>query len=72
VVPERDRVRPRLQKPLGEPRCDAHAVRRVLAVHDARVRAELLAQLPEPRLERVAAGGADDVRDEEDAQRRAF
>jgi len=72
VVAERDRVRPCLQEPVGETGCDAHAVRRVLAVDHARVRPEFRAERRETGLERLAAGCADDVRDEEDAQCRAF
>ena len=68
MVSERDRVDPHSEDLIGEPRCDADAVRRVLAVHHARVDLELGAQPGEALLERLPAGSADDVGDEEDAQ----
>jgi hypothetical protein len=72
VVAERDRVRSRTDEPVGEARRDPDAVRGVLAVDDAHVDLELVSQPGKPCLERPATGCADDVRDEQDAQRRAF
>ena len=70
VVAERDRVGAGGEDPLGELRRDAHAVGDVLPVDDADVGVELRPEIGEAGLERVAAGSADDVRDEEDVQGR--
>jgi hypothetical protein len=71
VVAERDRVRTRREQPLGEPRRQPAPVRRVLAVDDAEVDVELLAQPRQALLDGPAPGGAEDVRQEEDLQRSA-
>jgi hypothetical protein len=68
VVSERDDVGAAREQAFGELRGDADTVCDVLAVDDAERRADLLAQGCEPVLERLAAGPADDVRDEEDVQ----
>src|SRR5262249_4483579 len=67
-VPERDHVGARGEDPLGELRGDAAAVGGVLAVPDAEVCAQLLAQPRQVRLDRPAPGGGEDVGDEEDPQ----
>jgi hypothetical protein len=69
VVAERDHVGACGQDPGGELRRDPDAVGGVLAVDDAEARTELLAQRPQPILERAPAGSSDDVTDEEDSQR---
>ena len=56
VVPERDRVRAGGEQPIRQAWRDADAVGGVLAVHDARVDAELGAQPREALLERGAPG----------------
>ena len=66
MVPERERVRAGGEQPFGEPRRDADAVRDVLAVDDAGVDVEALAQAGQQRLDRIAAGATDDVADEEE------
>ena len=66
MVSERDRVRAGGQDPVGEPRGDPDAVRRVLAVDDAEVDLELVPKAREQALDRVASGATDDVADEED------
>jgi hypothetical protein len=71
VVAERDDVGAGGQQPLRELRRQPAAVGRVLAVDDAEVRAELLAQGGQPLLDGAAAGGTEDVCDEEDFQGRA-
>ena len=70
MVAERDRVRPGREQHLGEPRGDSHPVGDVLAVDDADVDLEPLAEARQQALDRVAAGPADDVADEEDAHLR--
>ena len=65
VVAERERVRARGEEPFGEPRRDPDAVRDVLAVDDAGVDVEALAQAGQQRLDRVAAGATHDVADEQ-------
>ena len=67
VVAERDRVGARGEELLGELRGQADAVRGVLAVHDADVDLELLAQVAQAGLDGPAAGSAEDVAQEEDA-----
>jgi hypothetical protein len=67
-VAERDHVGSRAEQPLGDLGGDPAAVGCVLAVDDAEAGAELLAQAGEARLERPPAGGAEDVRDEEEFQ----
>jgi hypothetical protein len=67
VVPERHRVGADGQQALREPRRDPAAVRDVLAVDDARVDLEALAQRREQPFDRVAAGTSDDVPDEQQA-----
>ena len=56
---------------VGEPVGDAGAVGGVLAVGDDEVELELLAQARDERLDRFAAGPAEDVRDEEQPHRGA-
>jgi len=65
VVAQRQRVRPRGQQPFGEPWRDADAVCDVLAVDDAGVDLEPLAEAGQQPLDRVAPGPADDVPDEQ-------
>jgi hypothetical protein len=68
VVPEREGIGPRREQALGEARRDPSPVGGVLAVHDADVGAELGPQPAQPRLDRLAAGAADDVADEKELQ----
>jgi hypothetical protein len=68
VVAERDHVGARREQPVGQARRDPGAVGDVLAVDDAEADAELLLQPGQARLDRVPAGGAEDVGDEEDSQ----
>src|SRR5256885_587993 len=67
VVAEGDRVDPRREHLVGELGRDADAVREVLAVEDAKIRAQLLAQRWEPLLDCAPAWHADRVRDEENS-----
>jgi len=67
MVAERERVRAGCKEALGESRRDADAVRDVLAVDNAGVDVEALAQVGQQRLDRVAAGATDDVADEQEA-----
>ena len=66
MVAERERVRAGGKEAFGESRRDADAVRDVLAVDDAGVDVEALAQVGQQRLDRVAAGATDDVADEQE------
>jgi hypothetical protein len=68
VIAEREHVGSGREQPLGQPRRDPGAVGDVLAVDDAEADVQLLLQRPETLLERGAAGGAEDVGDEEDLQ----
>jgi hypothetical protein len=68
VVAEGDHICAGAQEPVRELRRDPRAVRHVLAVHDADVGSELVAQLRQPSLDRVAAGDAEDVGEEENSQ----
>jgi len=68
VIAERDHVCSCAQQALGELRRDAGAVRDVLAVDDADVRAELVAQAWQPRLDRVPASDAENVGEEKNSQ----
>jgi hypothetical protein len=68
VVAERDRVDPSREQPLRELGRQPHAVGGVLAVDDADVDRELLAQRPQPQLERAPTRDPDDVGDEEEDQ----
>jgi hypothetical protein len=68
VVPERDRVDPAREQAVGEPRRDPDPVGDVLAVRDADVDLELRAQRRQTLLERLPAGGSDDIGDEQNAQ----
>jgi hypothetical protein len=70
VVAERDRVGPQLEQLLRELRRDPDAVGDVLAVDDAEVDVELLAQRGKALFERAPAGEADDVGDEQEDQGR--
>ena len=71
VVAEREGVGACGEQPLGEARRDADAVRDVLAVDDADVDVELLAQAGQQLLDRVTTRTPDDVSDEEDLHRGA-
>jgi hypothetical protein len=68
VVPERDHVGACAEQPLGELRRDAGAVGDVLAVDDADVGPELVAEAGQARLDRVAARDAEDVGEKEKSQ----
>jgi hypothetical protein len=68
VVAERDHVGARGEQLVRELARDPRAVGRVLAVDDADVGAELLAQRRQPFLDGAPAGDAEDVREEEDLQ----
>jgi hypothetical protein len=68
VVAEGDDVGTRAQQPVGELRRDACAVGDVLAVDDAEIDVELLAQSGEPLVDRTATRGPEDVREEDDPQ----
>lgn len=70
MIAERDDVGARREQLLGELRRDAGAVGDVLAVDDARVDVELLAQRGEALLDRPAARGAEDVGEKENSQLR--
>jgi hypothetical protein len=69
VVSGRDHVGPRLDETRREFCGQPDAVRRVLPVHDAEVRIELVPELREAIGYRPAAGRAEDVADEEQLQR---
>ena len=71
VVAERDRVRARRKQLVGELAGDARAVGDVLAVDDAEVDVELLAQAGQPLLDREPAGRSEHICEEEDPQLRA-
>jgi len=66
VVPGRDDVRACVEELRRELRRQADAVGRVLAVDDAEVDLALVAQALELLFDRAAAGGAEDVREEEE------
>ena len=68
MVPEREHVGAGGEQPVGEPRRDPGAVGHVLAVHDAEVDVELLAQPGQPLLYRPTAGRPEDVPYEEEVQ----
>jgi hypothetical protein len=68
VVAEGDRVRAELEQLARELRRQPDAVGGVLAVHDAEVDVELVAQAFEPRFQRRSPRHPDDVRDEEKSQ----
>jgi hypothetical protein len=68
VVSERDHVGARGEDPVGELAGDPGAVGGVLAVDDADVRAELVAQRGQAFLDGAPAGDAEDVGEEEDSQ----
>ena len=68
VVPERDDVRAGGEQTVGELAGDACAVGDVLAVDDAHVDAELVAQRRQALLDREPPGRAEHVREEEDPQ----
>src|SRR5262249_31570885 len=71
VVAQCDHVGPRAQQAVGEFWSDAGAVGDVLAVDDADVGLELLPQPGQSRLDRVAAGDAEDVSEKEKVQNSA-
>jgi len=68
VVAERDHVGPGAQEAVGELRRDPCAVGDVLAVDDAEVGVEILAQPREPLLDGTSARDAEDVGQEEKSQ----
>ena len=68
MVPEGDRVHPGREQAVGEPRRDPDPVGDVLPVRDADVDLELRAQRRQALLERLPAGGPDDIGDEQNAQ----
>jgi hypothetical protein len=68
VVAERDHVGARGEQLVGELARDARAVGRVLAVDDAEVGADLVAQRLQALLDGAPAGDAEDVGEEEDPQ----
>jgi hypothetical protein len=68
VVPGRDDVGARREELVGELGRQAEPVGGVLAVDDADVCLELVPERREPRLDRPAARGAEDVCEEEDPQ----
>jgi hypothetical protein len=70
VVAEGDHVGAGGEQPVRELAGDPGAVGDVLAVDDADVGAELVAQCGQPFLDRAPAGGAEDVGEEEDSQLR--
>jgi len=68
VVAERDRVGAGGEQDVGELGRDPDAVRDVLAVDDADVGVELVAQAWQPRLDRVPASDAANVGEEKNSQ----
>jgi hypothetical protein len=70
VVPERDHVRAGGEQLVGELAGDAGAVGDVLAVDDAEVRDELVAQTGQALFDRAPSGDAEDVREKEKSQLR--
>jgi hypothetical protein len=70
VVTQRDHVGAGREQLLGELRSDAGAVGDVLAVDDADVRLELVAQPGQAFFDRAPAGDAEDIREEEKSQLR--
>ena len=70
MVPERDDVGARREQLVRELAGDAGAVRDVLAVDDAEIRAELVAQAAEPLVDRPPSRDAEDVCEEEESQLR--
>ena len=68
VVPERDHVGTRAEQLVGELRRDPRAVRDVLAVQNAEVRAELFAQSAQPLLDRTTPGRAEHVGNKQNSQ----
>src|SRR4029453_342490 len=65
---ECDRVDTRCEHLVGELRRDADAVGEVLAVEDAEVDSQLVAERRQPLLEHTATGDAHGVCDEQDSQ----
>ena len=70
MVAERDRIDAGGQHLVRELRRDPHAVREILAVQDAEVDVQLVAQGGETVLHGPPAGNADGVCDEQDSQGR--
>jgi hypothetical protein len=68
VVAERDHVGACGEQLVSELRGDAGTVGDVLAVDDAEIRSELLAQAAKAIFDRAPAGDAEDVREEEKSQ----
>jgi hypothetical protein len=70
VVAERDHVRAGGEEPVGELARDARAVGDVLAVDDADIRSELVAQCRQPLFDGAPSGDAEDIGQEENFQLR--
>jgi hypothetical protein len=68
VVPERHDVGPRGEKLVRELAGDAGAVRDVLAVDDAEIGVELVAETRQPLLDGAAPGNPEDVCEKEKSQ----
>ena len=68
MVAERDHVGARREQLVGELAGDARAVGGVLAVDDAEVGADVVAQRVQALLDGAPAGDAEDVGQEEDSQ----
>ena len=68
MVAESDHVRAGGKQAVGEPAGDACAVGDVLAVDDAHIDVELVAQAAQPLLDREPAGRAEHVCEEEESQ----
>jgi hypothetical protein len=70
VVPERDDVRAGGEELVGELAGDPRAVRDVLAVHDARICGELVAQRRQALFDCAPTRSAEHVREKEESQLR--
>ncbi len=70
MISERDRIRAGSEQAIGELRRDADAVCDVLAVDDAQIGPQLVAERRQALLDRAPAGDADDVGDKQDSQGR--
>jgi hypothetical protein len=70
VVAERDHVGPGSQQGVGELRGDPRSVGDVLAVDDAEVGVELIAQRRQALLQRTSSGNPEDVGEEKELQLR--
>ena len=69
MVAERDAVDAAREDLVGQAVGDAGAVGGVLAVRDDEIEVELLAQARDERLDRLATGAPEDVRDEQQPHR---